>query len=296
VAEGFTQYYGQLLLGRAGYSDEKRTVAGLGRLADAVINGSGRQFRSPVEMSHMAPFVDAARSIDPTNFSTTFISYYTYGGAVALGLDLSLRDKTNGTVTLDDFMRSMWQTFGKPGGPAPGLVGRPYALTDLRDRLAEVSGDRAFADNFYTHYMIGRDVVDYVKLFARAGVVLRTRNAGRPWAGLPFSRDGSSRVGDLVAPGTPAYDAGLDADDVITAVEGTPVTTFAQVQDAINAHKPGDTLTVEFKRRTGATVTAKMTLKEDPSLEAVMIEDTGGTPTAEQKAFRESWLGPHSKQ
>src|SRR3954471_22483515 len=66
VAEGFTQYYGSLILGRTGVADVKSTVDGMGRLANAVMTSSGRQFRSPVEMSHMAPFTDAARSIDPT--------------------------------------------------------------------------------------------------------------------------------------------------------------------------------------------------------------------------------------
>ena len=95
VAEGFTQYYGSLIMGRAGLADVKRTVAGMGSLANEVINGSGRAVPiaggdEPAWRRSSTP----ARSIDPTNFNTTFISYYSYGGAVALGLDLSLRDKT----------------------------------------------------------------------------------------------------------------------------------------------------------------------------------------------------------
>jgi predicted metalloprotease with PDZ domain len=295
VAEGFTQYYGALVMGRAGLADVKRTVAGMGNLADSVVNGSGRQFRSPVEMSRMAPFVDAARSIDPTNFSTTYISYYTYGGAVALGLDLTLRDKTNGKVTLDDFMRAMWKAHGKPGGPEPGLVAKPYALTDLRDRLAEVTGDRAFADDYLAKYMAGREVVDYATLLQRAGVVLRKRNPGRAWAGdLRPAQDSAAKIGNLQAPGTPAYDAGLEQDDQITDVDGNAVTTLQQFQEAIAAHKPGDQMKVAFKRRTGPA-TSTITLKEDPALEAVMIEDTGGTLTPEQKIFRDAWLGSQQK-
>jgi predicted metalloprotease with PDZ domain len=296
VAEGFTQYYGSLIMGRAGLADVKRTVAGMGNLADAVINDSGRQFRSPVEMSHMAPFTDAARSVDPTNFEITFISYYTYGGAVALGLDLSLRDKTNGTVTLDDFMRAMWKTYGRPGGPQPGLVARPYALTDLRDRLAEVSGDRVFADDFYRRYMIGREVVDYARLMQRAGIVLRKRSAGQAWAGtLRSSGDAPNRIANLQAPGTPTYEAGLEQGDAIVEVDGKPITAIQQLLESIAARKPGDRLPVTFKR--GATTgTATIALRENPDLEAVLIEDTGGTPTAEQKAFRESWLGSQQRK
>jgi len=296
VAEGFTQYYGSLIMGRSGLADLKRTVGGMGNLADSVINGAGRQFRSPVEMSHMAPFTDAARAVDPTNFSITFISYYTYGGAVALALDLSLRDKTDGKVTLDDFMRAMWKVHGKPGGPAPGLVAKPYALSDIRDRLAEVSGDRAFADQFYTRYMIGREVVDYARLMQRAGIVLRKRNAGMAWAGeLRGAPDAVNRIGNLQAPGAPAYAAGLEQDDILADVNGKPVTSIQQFNETVAASKPGDRMAVLVKRGS-ATVNATITLQEDPELEAVLLEDTGGTPTPAQKSFRDRWLGSQQRR
>ena len=66
-----------------------------------------------------------------------------------MALDLSLRARSNGAISLDDYMRAMWQVHGKPGGAQPGLVARPYTLKDARDRLAEVAGDRAFADQFF---------------------------------------------------------------------------------------------------------------------------------------------------
>ena len=290
LAEGFTQYYGPLIMTRAGLTEQGPAIASFGRLASAVINGSGRQFRSAVEMSHMAPFVDAARAVDRTNFGTTFISYYTYGGAIALGLDLTLRDRTNGKVTLDDFMRAMWRAHGKPGGPQPGLVAKPYSLADIRDRLADVTGDRAFADDFFNRYMAGREVVDYAKLLQRAGVVMRKRNPGRAWMGdLAFGQQGT-QVANLVAPATPAYEAGLEQDDVITVVDQRSVSTVREIQDALRSHKPGDHMMMAFTRRAGPT-TATLTLKEDPALEAVPVEATGGTPTPEQKAFRDRWLG-----
>ena len=40
----------------------------------------------------MAPFTDGGRTVDRTNWSTTVISYYPFGGAIALALDLSLRE------------------------------------------------------------------------------------------------------------------------------------------------------------------------------------------------------------
>jgi predicted metalloprotease with PDZ domain len=285
LAEGFTQYYGVLIMTRAGLMDPSQAVGQFGQLASSIVNGSGRQFRSAVDMSRMAPFVDAARAVDRTNFSTTFISYYSYGGAIALGLDLALRDRTDGKVTLDDFMRAMWRTYGAPGGSAPGLVGHPYSLTDVRDRLADVSGDGAFATDFVNRFIAGTEVVDYPRLFARAGVVWRPRAPGHAWLGdLPV--DQQMRIAELVAPGSPAYEAGLEQDDVITGLNGKDITTPRAFQEILRAAKPGDRMSIAFTRRDGPR-TATVVLTEDPSVEVVPMD----APSAAQKAFRDKWLG-----
>jgi predicted metalloprotease with PDZ domain len=294
LAEGFTQYYGTLIMGRSGLEDRNQTVADLARAAVTVTNSPARQFRSAVAMSQHAPFTDAARAIDPTNFSTTFISYYTYGSAIALALDLSLRDRSSGKITLDDYMRAMWRVHGKPGGEQPGLVAKPYTLKDARDRLAEVSGDRAFADDFFDRYVEGRDVADYARLLQKAGYVFRKRAAGAAWLGAPNIVDGNGAVTGLAAWGTPLFEAGLDQGDTIIDVDGKPMAAGV-LQAALKARKPGDSLTVAFKRRNGATGQASIVLKEDPSVEVVTVESTGAALTAEQKAFRDAWLGSKVK-
>ena len=73
-AEGFTQYYGPLLIRRAGESSVDDFLRGLGGTLNGVVNGSGRRYGGPEEMSLRAPFVDAAKSIDRTN-PNIFISY-----------------------------------------------------------------------------------------------------------------------------------------------------------------------------------------------------------------------------
>jgi predicted metalloprotease with PDZ domain len=294
LAEGFTQYYGTLIMGRAGLDDPHRTAADLGRAAVAVVNSPARHFRSAVAMSQHAPFTDAARAIDPTNFSTTFVSYYTYGSAIALALDLSLRDKSAGKVTLDDYMRAMWRVHGKPGGEQPGLVAKPYTLRDARDRLAEVSGDRAFADDFFDRYVEGREAADYAKLLLSAGYLFRKRAAGAAWYGAPNLVDANGTVTGLTGWGTPLYDAGLDQGDVIVDVDGTSMAAGV-LQSALKTRKPGDSLPVTYKRRNGVTGQATIVLKEDPSIEIVPIESTGAALTPEQKSFRTAWLGSKVK-
>lgn len=292
IAEGFTQYYGELVMGRAGLHPPEETLLGLANAALGVATHPARQFRSAVQMSEHAPYSDAARSVDETNFSYAFISYYTYGSALALALDLELRVRSGGKVSLDDYMRAMWKAHGKPGGAAPGLVANPYTQEDARARLAEVSGDAAFARDFFARFVEGREAPDYARLLAPAGIVVRKRNAGAAWAGLQMDREAPATVGALVAFGTPAFGAGLERGDVITSVEGVAFTSLPAV---LKGRQPGETVALEFRRPSGAVAKASLTLGEDPAVQAVTIESTGGTLSPEQKAFRQAWVGSKAR-
>src|SRR5439155_12191098 len=152
------------------------------------------------EMSRMAPFTDGGRPIDRTNWPITVTSYYPLGGAIALALDLTLRERSNGQTSLDDFMRAMWRRYGKPGGAREGYVDRPYTMVDAEATLAEVGGDPLFARDFFARYIQGHDVADYARLLGRAGVALRPARPGAAWLGdlRLDARGGSARVAMLV--------------------------------------------------------------------------------------------------
>lgn len=285
LAEGFTQYYGELTMGRAGLASMKETVDGLVNSALDVAAAPGRQFGSAVEMSRLAAFADAARSVDVTNASYTFISYYSFGAAVALALDLELRGRSNGTVSLDDYMRQLWAVHGKPAGPAPAIIARPYTLQDARDRLAEIS-DRAFADAFFDRFIEGREAPDYARLLAPAGVIVRKRHPGAAWLGAAV--DATGKVTSLVDWGTPAFAAGLEEGAVLSEIDGRPV---SQIVAVLKARKPGDRVAIAFTRKSGERAAGTLTFGEDPAFEGVPAETAGGTLTAAQKAFRDAWLG-----
>ncbi|HUF46651.1 MAG TPA: PDZ domain-containing protein [Vicinamibacterales bacterium] len=286
LAEGFTSYYGPLTITRAGLSTAAPTAPAI-----AVINGSGRQVRSAVEMSEHAPFADAGVSVDAHDRGRSFISYYTYGAAIALGLDLSLRQRSNGRQTLDDFMRLLWERHGKPAGPALGLVAQPYTLADLRRLLSELTGDTAWTEAFFDRFVEGRDAIDYVPLFEQAGFRLARRNPGAAWAGAFQMADGQSglAVTALVPFATPAYAAGLDAGDVIVTIDGRPATRA--VWTALAARRPGESVPLTIRRRDGRLDDRMLVLTEDPALVISEI----AAPSPAQLVFRQAWLGPHAR-
>ena len=74
-----------------------------------------------------------------------YASYYPYGGALALALDLDLRSNFKG-LTLDNFMQKLWAIFGK--------TGRPYKVTDLQIVLAQLT-NTTYANSFFTKYRNG---------------------------------------------------------------------------------------------------------------------------------------------
>ena len=292
LGEGFTNYYDDLILHRAGLESLDLLMADLAGMVNQVMVSPGRRIRNAVDMSRLAPFVDAAVSVDRTAWSNLFISYYTYGSAIGLALDLSLRDRTDGRVTLDTYMQALWQTYGRPGQKVPGMVATPYTMDGLKATLAQVSGSPEFAKDFFGRYVEGRELADYTRLLSRAGLVARTRAAGKAWLGTVQlqSAGSAARVAGLVPLGSRLYKAGVEQDDQVVSLGGMELSAPGAVEAALGQHKPGDTIAIRFVRRSGETVNGTVTLDEDPRIEIVPAEKIGGTPSAEQLAFRNEWL------
>jgi len=78
------------------------------------------------------------------------------------------------------------------------------------------------------------------------------------------SQNGNGVVLNEVRPGTPAEKAGLQQGDVVLSVDGRKVTDASSLGQAIDAHQPGDTITVTYTRD-GSTHTTRVTLATRPS-------------------------------
>jgi predicted metalloprotease with PDZ domain len=194
LAEGFTQYYGPLAMQRAGLLNLAATARTLTTVLNGVGVGAGRLVRSAEEISRMAVLTDRTDA-DPPSAVSDVMSYYQLGAAIALALDLSLRERSNGQLSLDDFMREMWRRYGKPGGAREGYVDRPYTIAGAEAVLAAVSGNRAFARDFFARYIQGHELADYRRLLMAAGLLVRPGPRGRVEV-VPIESAGGSLTAD----------------------------------------------------------------------------------------------------
>jgi predicted metalloprotease with PDZ domain len=108
--EGFTSYFDDLLLHRAGLISDSHYLELLGKTVNLVLQTPGRLVQS-VAQSSFDTWVKYYRPDENTINST--VSYYTKGSLLALCLDLSLRNSGKGN--LDELMRALWQRC--QGGP-----------------------------------------------------------------------------------------------------------------------------------------------------------------------------------
>lgn len=278
-AEGFTSYYDDLILWRSGLITDDAFARRMGGIADAVVNARGRRFFSPVEMSMQAPFVDAATSVDPTNRANTFLSYYTWGSGIGLALDLMLRERFAG-VTLDDLMREMWRRHGVPE--------EPYDVEDVEAALGAVSGDPAFAGDFFDRFVEGTETPDFRSLLARAGISVSRADAESAWLGrtaLRFTDEGALVLGTPLLD-TPLYEAGVDRGDRVLEVGGVVPTSSEALEEALATRVPGDTVLIRYESR-GTSHAVDVELVADPGLEGRWLPDD--EVDAEVAAFREDW-------
>ncbi|MGB3465559.1 MAG: PDZ domain-containing protein [Cyclobacteriaceae bacterium] len=265
-AEGFTSYYTNLILCRAGIITPEQYISRLSNGLNYVWNSPARQYFTPIEMSYQAPFVDAATSVDPTNRRSTFISYYTYGSVLGLALDLKLRNLKKG-LNLDDYMKQVWMEYGKPE--------KPYTVQDLQEGLAEYAGKK-FATSFFRDYIYNSSQPDYQKLLASVGVDYKPANAGKLTTGLSLSKRRGDKAGLIVqtypVTNSPGYEAGLTKNDVIISMNGSAVNSREDVTALLESLEPGSTIAVRYTRF-GKERQTKLKPVNDPAMKTTLLTD-----------------------
>lgn len=242
VFEGFTSYYDDLMLLRAGVIDEPAYLKRLARTLDQVLRGGGRLKQSVADSSF-----DAWTRYykQDENSPNALVSYYTKGSLVALGLDLEIRRQTQDARSLDDVMRLLWNRYGRDF-----FQGRPIGIPE--DVLPAVIHEATGADvaGFITRHVESCADVPLKAALARVGIELTAQPEGpRPVLDIRTQPEpGGLRLSTVHEHG-PAHRAGLSAGDLLIAMDGLRVTDTASLDRLLDAHRPGDRVTLHAFRR-----------------------------------------------
>jgi predicted metalloprotease with PDZ domain len=159
VAEGFTSYYGDLHIRRAGISTVSDYLRGLESQIRALQNNEARKWVSLSDSSTITWLSYGGIGEGFTNFST---NYYNKGELVGMLLDLEIRGATGGKKSLDDVMRTLFENYYKQR--------RGYTNEEIEKLASDVAG-RSFKD-FFKRYVNGTEELDYNASFKHAGLQL----------------------------------------------------------------------------------------------------------------------------
>ncbi len=251
IYEGFTSYYDDLALVRAGVITRDDYLRLMGRNLTALSRTPGRLVQSVAQASFDA-WIKYYRADE--NAPNALSSYYLKGGMLGLLLDLTLRSRFE--KSLDALFEHVWQAYCEAGSHYTGT-----AEDALLDHLATLTG-QPWAD-WLSRYVDGLEPLPLEAALAEMGIRVRWRTAttsrdrgGRPETiglgtnalGLGLSvHDGAEAKVRSVYAGGAAAGAGLSAGDVLIALDGLRISA-STLDDQLSRYRAGDPLTLHFFR------------------------------------------------
>ncbi len=140
VAEGITDYYGNLMLRRADLISDRDYLEDLARRIQNFQSTPGRLQMSAEEASFNAWIKEYRPDENSVNSQ---ISYYDKGELLGCLLDLEIRRRSNNAKSLDDVMRYLYHTFYDKN--------RNYTPADFQKICESIAG--ASLENFFARYV-----------------------------------------------------------------------------------------------------------------------------------------------
>ena len=279
--EGTTDYYGLLLLPRAGLISAGKFLEKLAGEAQRYLAIPGRRVRSLEEASFVT-WIDLYRPMEESRNRS--VSYYLKGLLVSCALDLEIRHRTENRASLDTAWRALWTRFGKPD--------RGVGEEELLPTVSEAVGlDLA---PFFARFVSGTDELDLGGYLRFAGLEFGPKpkpsapeDDGEPgWLGVEHeTRDGRVRIVS-VYDGGPGRRAGLSPTDEIVAIDGNKITPDEFPKALLRAPAGTEVELTVFRR--GRLTVVPLTTGAPPP-EKYQIVPTA-TPTPMERTIYESWL------
>ncbi|MES2554530.1 MAG: PDZ domain-containing protein [Bacteroidota bacterium] len=211
VMEGFTSYYDELLMVRAGYYSKEDYLRKLQGTINYVEGSTGSRVQSVAHASFDA-WIKAYRPNE--NSGNTTMTYYSRGAMLASLLDAMIIDKFDAKKCLDHFMRYLYDEF---------YVKKKRGFTEVEFQQALETFMGEDMDAFFNDHVYGTKIPDFKTVFSKVAVnVIYT---GKPAAsfGASVAQEGGKTMVKSVRSGSTAEEAGISVGDEIIACNGIRV-------------------------------------------------------------------------
>ena len=274
IAEGFTAYYENKFMLRAGFESPDEFAGKLLFAVSGVINTPGAKVQSAAEASFDA-WIKYYRPNENSN--NTSVSYYNKGEVVGLLLDLEISHATKGTKSLDDVMKAMYLQCKS--------TRKGYTDAEFKTMAEKISG--ISLSDFWSKYVNGVHPIEYAKYFGYAGIKVEDGNAGKniPYLGIALRGPEGHMSITAVSRNSAAWVDGLNVgDEVISIGAELVIDKLPELQDK----KVGDVVTVKIKRDF-IEQEIKVTLKANPNVS--LVPSMEASISADQRQVLKKWMG-----
>ncbi len=262
VMEGFTSYYDELILRRAGYHTKDEM---LGKIQSAVnyVEGSVGSRVQPVAHASFDAWIKAYRPTE--NSANTSMTYYSRGTILAAVFDAMIISNSKGKQCLDHFMKHLYQKFYVE-------MNRGFNELEFKTELEKFTGKNL--DDFFAKYINGTEIIPYAEYFDKVGVSVKDVTTFKPTFGATVRAENGKVMVKAIRAGSCAEDAGVSVGDEIVGCNGFRVDQ-SMLEGMMNGMNTSETAELLLAREEKLfSVKVKMTNVRRPQFQ--FQEEVGG--------------------
>jgi predicted metalloprotease with PDZ domain len=234
VMEGFTSYYDELLMRRAGYLSEQEYIQKLNSILNYVEGSEGARVQ-PVAHASFDAWIKGYRPNE--NSSNTTMTYYSRGQLMGSLLDAKIIAKFEGNKSLDDFMRALYIKFYKNKG-------RGFTEEEFEETLSDFMGEDMHT--FLINYIYDTKVPNYKEIFNEIGVNVDYIGTKKAYFGMSYSKEGTPFV-KTIRSNSEAENAAISVNDEIIGFNGFRI-DGPSLEASLGALKTGESFNLIVAR------------------------------------------------
>ena len=208
VMEGFTSYYEDVILSRAGFLAKEDYLTNLSRTLNYVEGSEGSRVQ-PVAHASFDAWIKAYKPNE--NSVNTTMSYYSRGGLVAAIMDAQIVAKFKGKKSLDGFLQLLYQEF----------------FVKLDRGFSELEFEKMFSNymeedmsDFFKKYVYDTQIPNYEELFAPLGIRVTDNSKEMVSFGASFTTTDGKVTVRAIRSNSAAEESGLSVGDEVIGFNG----------------------------------------------------------------------------